>query len=215
MIAREGDGCENRMMSEKPWIAERLKAVGLRRKDLAAVLGVDPSAITQMIAGRREVRVAEVPKMARALNLADPEIWSLLEATQGETAAPQLLPVVGYVGAGAEVVPFDDHAMGDGIDKIEAPPGASADAVAVLVRGSSMEPVYREGDVIVYERRADDLAALLNRECVVALDDGRVYIKQLLRGSAAGLWTLVSWNAPPIADVRIVWAAPIAWIKRR
>jgi len=42
----------------------------------------------------------------------------------------------------------------------------------------------------------------------------RTYVKRLLRGSEPGLWDLESHAAPPVRDVRIVWVAPIRYIKR-
>lgn len=129
---------------------------------------------------------------------------------------PRMLPVLGYVGAGAEVHMVDDNVKGQGIDDIEAPPGASARAVAVRVRGDSMLPAYHDGDHIVYDeqRRGDDLARYIGRECVVRLQDGRTFIKTIGRGAVPGTWTLWSYNAAPMQDVLVEWAARVKWIER-
>jgi phage repressor protein C with HTH and peptisase S24 domain len=120
------------------------------------------------------------------------------------------LPLVGYVGAGAEVYPIDD---GGALDEIDPPPGIGPSAVAVRVKGDSMWPRYDEGDVLVYDRHAAP-ADLINSECVVKLSDGRTLVK-ILRNASAGLFALESHNAPPIRDVEIEWAAPIMWVKRK
>ena len=115
---------------------------------------------------------------------------------------------VGYVGAGAEVVPIDDHEPGAGLEEIDIPPGVPEDAVLVIVRGDSMYPRYYKNELIFYlrDQRAPD--ELIGRECVLKLADGRVFVKTLRRG-AGGLFNLESYNAPLIENVAVEWAAPV------
>lgn len=120
------------------------------------------------------------------------------------------MPLVGYVGAGAEVICTDD---GEGaLDDIDPPPGVGPDAVAVIVRGDSMWPRYSDGDVLIYDSHAS-LEKVNGSECIVALTDGRRYVKNLRR-NPDGTHDLESWNAPPIRDVQIEWVALIIWVKR-
>lgn len=123
------------------------------------------------------------------------------------------MPVVGHVGAGAQIYPIDDHAPGAGLDEIEAPPGAAPGAVGVRVRGDSMYPVYSEGDLLFYAEQRNP-AELIGRECVVRLADGRLFIKIIRRGATPGRYSLHAHNAPPLDDVEIDWAAPVQWIRR-
>lgn len=127
------------------------------------------------------------------------------------------IPVVGYVGASTEFQGFDDHAQGAGLDEIEAPPGAPAGAVAVIVRGDSGWPAIRDGNVLVYWDKYENPVDLVGNDCFVRLKDGRTLVKLLERGSRDGLWTLTSINAstPPIRDAEIEWAAPIEVKLRR
>lgn len=141
---------------------------------------------------------------ARALRVS-PE-WILFGRGGPEKSG---VPLVGYIGAGAEVYAFDD---GGALDRIEPPPGVGPDAVAVKVRGDSMWPRYSDGDMIVYDNHTP-VESLHNRECIVSLPDGRKFVKTL-RPSHSGLYDLESYNAPPIRDVKIEWAAEIKWVKR-
>ena len=114
---------------------------------------------------------------------------------------------VGYVGAGAEILPFDDHSPGS-LEEVDIPPGVPDDAVLVIVRGDSMYPRYFENEMLFYVRRTDDPHEHIGRECVVALKDGRMLVK-ILRRATDGLFNLESWNAPTIEAVAIQWASPV------
>jgi transcriptional regulator with XRE-family HTH domain len=124
------------------------------------------------------------------------------------------VPVVGYVGAGAEIHPIDDHTQGDGLDTIPAPPGL-VKGIALIVRGDSMWPRYSDGDIVVFEQKdiQQTVEALAGRTCYVKLNDGRALLKILQKGTTPGMWTLLSHNAPPIENVGISSAFPVAWVK--
>lgn len=75
-----------------------------------------------------------------------------------------------------------------------------------------MWPRYSDGDVIIYDSHTP-LESANGRECVVALTDGRRYIKNIRRNSDDS-YDLESWNAPPIRNAEIEWVAEILWVKR-
>lgn len=122
------------------------------------------------------------------------------------------VPIVGYIGAGAEIFPIDDHMKGDGMDHIPAPPGL-VNGIALIVKGESMWPRFMDGDVVVLDKTQLALDSLLGRTCYVQLTDGRCYLKVVQRGTRPGHWSLISHNAPPIEDVIIDRAFPVSWVK--
>lgn len=129
---------------------------------------------------------------------------------------PRSVDIIGYVGAGAEINAVERDTRTGGIEAIEAPPGETLSAVAVIVRGDSMYPVYQDGDVIFYARDAtEDEASYLGRECVVKLANGPTLLKRVMRGSERGSYLLLSYNASPMDNIRLDWASPVRWIKRR
>lgn len=105
-------------------------------------------------------------------------------------------------------------AIDDGgcLDEIEAPPGIGPNAVAVQVRGDSMYPRYMEGDTLIYDAHSP-LEKADGQECVVALHDGRRFVK-VVRVNGQGTVTLESFNAPPLREVMVEWVAPILWVRR-
>lgn len=134
---------------------------------------------------------------------------------KGKPARRDRVPVVGYVGAGAEVHPHDDHAMGEGFETLDGenlPP----DSVAVIVRGDSMYPI-EDGWVLVWRRERDGVpSSCLNRLCIVKLaGDGPMLVKKLRRGAEKNTFTLESWNAPPRENQMLDWAAPVTLVLPR
>jgi phage repressor protein C with HTH and peptisase S24 domain len=120
------------------------------------------------------------------------------------------IPVVGYVGAGASVYPVDDEHEADGFETIERPPFITGEAIAVEVRGDSLIPVAEDGWKLIYTGEQDVLEdEVLNKLCVVALTDGRVLVKRIVRGSQPRRYHLLSTNAPMIEDAQVLWAARV------
>lgn len=123
------------------------------------------------------------------------------------------VPTVGYIGAGAEVhfSTGEQDLLGEG----PMPPKGNHDLmVAVVVRGDSMVGTAEDGWLIYYQNRRDPPTEdLFGRLCVVGLPDNRILLKKLYAGSTGGVFTLVSYNAAPMIDERVEWAAPVAWIE--
>lgn len=136
--------------------------------------------------------------------------WLLTGRGKPKKGQPATASAVGYIGAGAQVMPFDDHSAGE-LEQAEVPAGVPEDAVLVIVRGDSMYPRYFEGERLFYERRDGNPLEFLNRECAVKLQDGRLFVKILRRGSTDLHFNLESWNptTPTMVDQIIEWASPV------
>jgi transcriptional regulator with XRE-family HTH domain len=174
------------------------KLRGLTQPQLAEIVGVEPITILRWEKGQRSIGRG-LDKLAAALNT--DERW----ITYGGAGGPSTLPVMGHVGAAAEVFPFDS----DTLDEIEAPFGAPPDTRALIVRGDSMMPELNDGDFVLYRDKAQRVEDLVGKRCVVRLDDGRVLVKRLRRGTTYGTFTLDSTNAAPIEDVMVIQAAKV------
>ena len=118
------------------------------------------------------------------------------------------VPVVGYVGAGAEAILFSEGQI-DPEDRVKAPEGSSENTVAVEVRGESLGALFDQWLVFYDDVRSVPSPGLLGKLCVCWLADGRVLVKKLQRGQIASRWTLISNFEPPIYDVAIERAARV------
>lgn len=185
------------------WIAGFLDKLDLTQTEFGDELGVSQSTVSRWLKGQKP----------------DIDHWLALVALAARHEYPvpdrfgkDAVPVIGYVGAGAEIFVWDDHAQGAGFDEILAPYG-TAPAIGLIVRGPSMYPRYEDGDIIVCSDIDHDPVSLIGRDCYVKLLDGRAFLKRLRQGSEPGRFTLRSHNAPDIENVQLDKAYPVEWVR--
>lgn len=208
-------------------LAENLRRLRTERRLSQAQLAdltngkVSQQLVSQIERGANE-STKELPALALALgvNIADLDAdYDVAVPIDAEAASPkrEAIPVVGILSAGDEWSPVDQYAPGDGMDTVDVNL-SDADPIALRVRGTSMVPVFRDGDDIVCSRRRGrDIQKCLNRDCAIMTADGRGFIKVLLAGTTPSTYRLRSYNPayPDIENVRLEWAAPVVWIHRR
>jgi phage repressor protein C with HTH and peptisase S24 domain len=135
------------------------------------------------------------------------EAW-LLTGEGGELS--RVVPIMGYVGAGAEILPEFEQTPPEGLSDIELPFSVPDDLIGLEIRGDSMLPRYDDGDIIlVHREQINPTDAFVGEEAAVRTADGRRYLKRLMRGFEAGTYNLESWNARLIEGVHIDWVGEI------
>lgn len=172
---------------------------GYTLEQLADLSTISPSYLQRMEVGHRNVSLKNLELISAALNVSPKEL-----VVGGERKE---VPLVGYVGAGAET-----HLFGEGqgpFDYVEAPDGAGPETVAVEIRGVSLGELFDQW-LVFYDRVQDPPTTnLAGKLCVVGLVDGRVLVKKLRLGQLPDRYTLLSNTEPPIYDVEVVWAARV------
>jgi hypothetical protein len=119
--------------------------------------------------------------------------------------------MVGEFGTVQDMV--ESPASGADLD-YEAPhPPVDGDFIAFRVDGDHNYPAFFKSDII-YTTQFGPPDEFIGKQCVAKLLDGSRRLCILGRGSATGLFMLVSLNASPINDVPVIEAAPVVWIKR-
>ena len=126
--------------------------------------------------------------------------------------AQRRIPLIGLAQAGADGF-FDDggYPVGGSWDEVSLPEIGDMNAYALEISGASMEPVFRDGDVVIVSpaapiRRGDRV--------VVRTTDGEVLAKQLARRSAkrVELKSLNPAHPDHSFDLReIAWIHRIVW----
>jgi phage repressor protein C with HTH and peptisase S24 domain len=201
------------------WSAiDRLAArAGFSASGLARRAGLDPTTFnkSKRITADGRARWPSTESIAKALAATNTPIdvfVSLIEIAGAGGAAARGVPLLGFAEAGAGGY-FDDGGFpaGEGWDEIAFPSVSDEHAYALEVSGQSMEPAYRDGDVIIVSpaapiRRGDRV--------VVKTKAGEVMAKELKRQTAKSI-ELKSLNAQhsdrTIAASDVLWIARIIW----
>lgn len=193
------------------WLSSALERSGMTQAALADAMTermratIDRSKVNKMMLGKRTISAEEMLAIA--------------EITGAPLPSSQVInrpgvAVAGRVGAGAKIPLFDGFEKGDGLYHVACPPQiAPTGVVAVEVEGDSMSPMYQPGHVLFFTRHTHEgvLEEDIGKPCVVEDEAGNAWVKLVKRGSAPGLWNLVSLNpsAESAWDVRIKWAARV------
>jgi phage repressor protein C with HTH and peptisase S24 domain len=166
---------------------------GLSASGLAKRSGLDATTFNpskrRMPDGR--ARWPSTESVAKVLNATGASLESFTSLVSGARALAsnaiarplaRRVPLIGLAQAGSQGY-FDDggYPVGGGWDEVSLPEIADPNAYALEISGESMEPVYRDGDLVIVSpaapiRRGDRV--------VVRTEAGEVMAKQLTRRSA-------------------------------
>ena len=193
---------------------------GLSASGLAKRSGLDPT--TFNISKRRmpdgRARWPSTESLAKVLDATGVGLDAFTALVVGARAlssgrgTARRIPLIGLAQAGSEGF-FDDggYPVGGGWDEVSLPEIGDPHAYALEISGDSMEPVFRDGDMVVVSpaapiRRGDRV--------VVRTQKGEVMAKQLTRRSARRI-ELKSLN-PLHADysfelAEVLWVHRIIW----
>ncbi|WP_011580532.1 MULTISPECIES: S24 family peptidase [Chelativorans] len=192
-------------------IDERLAEVGLTESRAAKMAGLSDSAIRDMRravkSGKEDAGVSTRTLAKLAPVLQTSAEWLLTGGPEGIRS--RTVPIMGYLGAGAEVEPEYEQVPPEGLDQVDVPFSVPDEMIAFKVRGDSMLPVYKDGAVIiVYSEQKKPLHSFYGEEAAVRTSDGRRFIKTIMRGPDDTV-NLLSHNASPIEGVRLEWIGEI------
>jgi phage repressor protein C with HTH and peptisase S24 domain len=188
---------------------------GLSASGLAKRAGLDPTTFnkSKRFTAEGRARWPSTESIAKALAATATPIDVFVELINaGEGHATRAVPLLGFAEAGSGGY-FDDGGfpVGEGWDQIAFPAVSDEHAYALEVSGQSMEPAYREGDVIIISP-----AAQIRRgdRVVVRTKGGEVMAKELKRRTAKTI-ELRSLNTEhsdrTLAATEVLWIARILW----
>jgi phage repressor protein C with HTH and peptisase S24 domain len=203
------------------WSAiDRLAArAGLSASGLAKRSGLDPTTFnkSKRVAGAGRARWPSTESISKALAATGTSLETFVGLIQGSSTpvASRCVPLLGFAEAGAGGY-FDEGGFptGAGWDEVVFPAVDDEHAYALEVSGESIEPAYRDGDVILISpaapiRRGDRV--------VVKTRAGEMMAKELKR-TTAKLIELKSLNAEhadrTIASSDVLWIARILWVSQ-
>ncbi len=194
---------------------------GLSVSGLARASGLDPTTFNPskrcMPDGR--ARWPSTESLAKVLNATGASLEAFTALVTGARAinhhrppAQRRIPLIGFAQAGSEGF-FDDggYPVGGSWDEVSLPEIGDMNAYALEISGNSMDPVFRDGDMVIVSpaapiRRGDRV--------VVRTTAGEVMAKQLARRSArrVELKSLNPDHRDHSFDLReVAWVHRIVW----
>lgn len=192
-------------------IEAEMKRKGFSKRSLSFAAGLSESAIRDLLTRVDNPGIGTLRKVAEALEM----------PVDALTGAALMVPVVGKVGAGGEVlfsIDPDAELHDDSADMVPRPPLVSGRLMALQVVGASMLPKYEDGE-IVYVRAPADGGQIpddaIGTYCAVRTGDGGTYLKVLELGTVEARFTLRSLNAAPMENVEVIWASPVLFVMPR
>lgn len=192
------------------------KQLNLTQEEIAKVWDATRADVSRIESGQVGISVAKRKKLLEVFG------WTASQLLEEDSAQ---VPVLGIIGAGGAISPFDDYPKmraefrehqqpDDPMETVEAPPGESHHGlIALRVDGDSMRPFYKSGDIIYYSRHHSNPKEMLNERCVVCTTNGMMAIKILRRGAKYGVYDLESYNAEVMHDQAVEWVAKILFSK--
>lgn len=189
---------------------------GLSVSGLARRAGLDPTAFNRskrvMANGKRRWPTTEsISKVLQATGDTFTNFASLAEHGRPRDQG-SCIPVIGFAQAGTDGY-FDDGGfpVGSGWEEVSLPNVEDTGVYALKISGDSMEPVFREGDIILVSPRA---RIERGDRCVVKTVDGEVMAKQLANKTddMIELHSLnPAYGARRLPRRNIAWAGRIMW----
>ena len=200
---------------EQIWTAiDRLaERYGFSASGLARRAGLDATSFNRSKRigpdGRKRWPSTEsVSKVLTATGASLDDFLRLIEVREGPPRVT--VPLIGMTQAGSGRLLTDEGMPtgGPGWEEIDFPDLGEERAFALEVQGDSMQPLYRDGDVLIVSPSA---GVRKGDRVVVRLSVGEVLAKELKRRTARTI-ELVSLN--PEHPDRVVNVGEIAWIAR-
>lgn len=192
-------------------LAERagLSASGLARKS-----GLDPTTFnkSKRVTADGRQRWPSTKSIAKALAATASSFDAFVQLIGDGARTVQSVPLLGLAqAAGGGAFDDDGAPAGKGWDEFGLPAGDDAQAYALEIAGDQMQPVYRDGDVLVVSpatpiRRGDRV--------VLKTRTGELMVRELKRRTARTL-ELRSLNGTQpdrtLAPADVAWIARIVW----
>ncbi len=157
------------------------KAKGLTQAEVARTIGLTQNGYSYWENGKAKIDKDQLLKLAELFEVSTDYLL-------GNTSKPNTkgvwIPVLGDVAAGIPIEAVEDIVDYEEIDSALA---ATGDFFGLRIKGSSMEPRIREGDVVIV-RKQDD--ADTGDTVVVLVNGDSATVKRLKKEADGSMWLL-------------------------
>ncbi len=193
------------MPINRPWFQDRLRTLKISQRQLAKRIGLDPAAVSYMLAGKRAISMDEAKAIADIFLVPVTEV--MRQAGIDVLDDVRKVPIAGFIGANGAVtlLPKGTH------DMVMAPADVPNGSFAMQVR---MVQSPFDGWLVFVSGQQQEPAEVIDKLAVLALSDGQLMQAIVRRGYKQGLYNLViaSDTNRVHENKQVTWAAKVLWI---
>ena len=194
--------CDAVMAIDTQWFTNRLAERALSQRQLAKLMGLDSSAVSLMLRGKRRMTVEEAAQLAVLLQSTSAEV---LEAAGVPVTGGERVKVTGILSVTGRV-----ELVAEGLhETVEAPPGLPVDAVAIQSRTGGLDDGWLYFTSAAHGRPE----AALGQLAVVAIRDNGLKLAHVRRGYRKGAYNLVDVAGGALQSVELAWASIVYWVR--
>lgn len=187
------------------WFRDLLAAKKLSQRKLAALMELDPAAVSLMLRGQRRMTPEEAHQLGVILGVKTTEV--LRQAGIAVTDDVRSVKVTGYIDEDAVVTLFPRRTHDKVVGPADCPEGTYA-----LQKRSPNSP--KDGWMYFVSPSEDDPRAHLGQMCCIALENGEHVVSFLQRGYRTGTFNLIKCTNNALrTDANVVWASRVLWVK--
>src|SRR5690606_9931014 len=161
------------------WFTAKLADRQMSQRQLAKRMGVDPSAVSLMFRGRREMRMTEAAEIANLLGVPVAEVLQHA-GLEVDSAGNRTCPIVGFIDGAGEGA--DPSAWRRAVGRPTCPPDPPKNAVALRRGTTGTRPELVDGWIVVTTPPQGLDPEAVNRLCVVKIRTGVTLVRHLRRG---------------------------------
>ncbi len=193
------------MAVDTRWFRDRIADKQMSQRGLARALGIDAAAVSLMLRGKREMKLAEAAEIARLLGVPAQDVL--------EHAGVRLQSQGARISVSAIL---DEHQEVASIPKSEAfdipmPPGIEGECMAIQCRTAGTNMAHADGWIFFVRQPTGLNPEAVDRFSFVKVRNGLSTLAQVKRGYKPGRFNL---HGPMSAqDVDLEWAEPVLLIQ--
>lgn len=186
----------------KHWFEAQISNRKLSQRRLAALLGLDPSAMSLMLAGKRKMSVTEAGEVSKHLGVPVEDVLRHAGVAV-PTNTEKSVPIVGTIGERLEVKLGRPQGARQ---TVAAPARYAAKGRVLLVQQQG----FMYGWKLLYIPVEGVSIDAIGRLCIVRkAGDDRLYVRQVNRGQESGWVSLFDPIGISLEDARLESASPV------
>lgn len=194
------------MPIDSAWFVQRLADRRLSQRQLARLMGMDPSAVSLMFRGKRRMTVDEAAQIAVLLQSTTTEV---MEAAGVPITGGGKVPITGYLMPDSSV-----RLEAEGLhDTVDSPPGLPADAVAIQARTARSAADTLDGWIYFMGAEHGQPERAVGSLACCAVQGNGLLLAHVRRGYRAGAFNLTDLAGREQTNVALAWASPILWVR--